>query len=134
MSSTLEIAQCTRLKVTFKNLPSVPEIVQLDPPLDDVEFEFLSDARPGTFIVSPRISQDALGIGLTGIRAVMNGRMFDLVDVHGGIFQELLISSGGRTGDQYTIKMSEEPEEGDSVWSMKPVDKIAGGIPVVGER
>ncbi|KAF7973682.1 hypothetical protein HWV62_14674 [Athelia sp. TMB] len=125
LSSTLEIAQCTRLKVTFKSPSSVPAIVQLDPTLDDVEFEFLSGARPGAFVVSPRLSQDAPGIGLTGIRVVLNGSAFELVDSDGCIHRELLISLEGRTGDQYTIKMREEPGTEAGVWSMKPVDKIA---------
>ncbi|KZP08625.1 hypothetical protein FIBSPDRAFT_901109 [Athelia psychrophila] len=138
LSSTLEITKCVRLSVAFEGPSAVPAIIQLDPALEDVSFEFQGDARPGAFIVSPRMSQDTPGIGVSGIRVGMGGKVFELVDTRGEIHQELLRSAGGRAGEQYTITctmsaaVGGDESEKQWVWSMKPVDKIAGGVPVVG--
>lgn len=143
----LEIAQCTGLTITFTSPAAVPAIIQLDPALDNVLFNFTNGSKPGTFIVAPRVPQaDGRGIGLSQIRVVMAadqdgdpssevGEEYVFVDAEGRIDTELLRSAAGRTGEQYKIAIVEERDVGQRRrWSMQAVDKMAGGIPIISEK
>lgn len=136
LSSLLEISHCKNLTLHFSTAPSV---IQIDPDIDGLKVHFSEGSEPSTFIVAPRpptVHDASLGLSDISVN-VLDGSLSGpwtcvFVDAEGRMSNDLLITAGGRSGDQYKIQLNSDAKV-DEVrrWTMDRVEKYMGGIPVL---
>jgi hypothetical protein len=129
LSSMLEISQCTNLTINFHG--PVPAVTQIDPEIDNLTFCFATGCEPGAFVVAPR-SPSRQGLGLAQISVKLDEKEYVFVDGEGTIDTELMISLGGKIGEQYKIEMVTNGAT--ARWKMETIDKKGGGMPVLNEN